>query len=154
MDEFQIEDLPVTFQEIVEDFQLIEKKERLELLLEYAKELPPLPEHLQNKQEEMEQVTECQTPFFLAYEVKEGKVYFYYDVPMEAPTTRGYASILAQGLNGATPEEVLKVPTAFYRWIGLSDIISPLRLRGVEAVLNRMKRQMREYLILHSVTSN
>lgn len=146
MADFNLEELPQTFQEIVEDFQYSEKEERLELLLEFAKELPPLPAHLEGKQAEMEQVTECQTPFFLASEVTDGKVTFYYDVPMESPTTRGYASILAKGLNGATPELILKVPTNFYSWIGMDDIISPLRLRGVEAVLNRMKRQMREYL--------
>jgi len=94
----------------------------------------------------MEQVTECQTPFFLASEVKDGKVNFYYDVPMEAPTTRGYASILAKGLNGTSPETVLKIPSDFFYWMGLNDIISPLRLRGAEAVLRRMKRQMSEYL--------
>ena len=41
-----LEDLPESFQEIVETFQFAEKNERLELLLEYAKELPPLPPHL------------------------------------------------------------------------------------------------------------
>lgn len=146
MDTFDIEDMPEAFQDIIEDFQLAEKEERLELLLEFAKELPSLPPHLAGKTAEMEQVTECQTPFFLASEIVDGNVTFYYDVPMEAPTTRGYASILAQGLNGASPETVLKVPSNFYKWIGMSDIISPLRLRGVEAVLNRMKRQMREHL--------
>ncbi|MEM7035223.1 MAG: SufE family protein, partial [Chloroflexota bacterium] len=113
MDALRLEELPETFREIVEDFQFSEKEERLELLLEYAKELPALPPHLAGKQAEMEQVTECQTPFFLASEVEDGKVTFYYDVPMEAPTTRGYASILAKGLNGATPEAVLNVPTTF-----------------------------------------
>jgi cysteine desulfuration protein SufE len=146
MDNTVIEELPETFQAIIEDFQLADKNERLELLLEYAKELPPLPPHMQGNTAEMEQVTECQTPFFLASEVKDGKVTFYYDVPLEAPTTRGYASILAQGLNGSSPQMVLKVPNTFYNWIGLGDIISPLRLRGVEGVLNRMKRQMATYL--------
>jgi cysteine desulfuration protein SufE len=146
MDNTVIEDLPETFQAIIEDFRLADKNERLELLLEYAKELPPLPPHMQENTAEMEQVTECQTPFFLASEVKDGKVTFYYDVPLEAPTTRGYASILAQGLNGSSPQMVLKVPNTFYNWIGLGDIISPLRLRGVEGVLNRMKRQMATYL--------
>ena len=141
-----LEDLPEAFQAIVEDFQFAEKNERLELLLEFAKELPPLPPHLESKIDEMEQVIECQTPFYLASEVKDGKVTFYYDVPMESPTTRGYASILAQGLNGSAPEMVLKMPITFYNWIGLGEIISPLRLRGVEGVLNRMKRQMKEYL--------
>ena len=86
MHTLNLEDLPSTFQAIVEDFRYAEKSERLELLLEYAKELPGLPSHLQGKTDEMEQVTECQTPFFLTSEVKDGRVTFYYDVPMEAPT--------------------------------------------------------------------
>ena len=130
MNSLNLEDLPETFQAIVEDFRQAEKSERLELLLEYAKELPELPDHLQGNREEMEQVVECQTPFFLASEVKDGRVTFYYDVPMEAPTTRGYASILAQGLNGASPESVLDIPLTFYNWIGLGDIISPPTVTG------------------------
>jgi cysteine desulfuration protein SufE len=118
--------------------------------LEYAKDLPDLPAHIQEQAGEMEQVTECQTPFFLASEVQEGRVTFYYNVAMEAPTTRGYASILAHGLNGATPEDILKIPTDFYSLMGLNAVISPLRLRGVEAVINRMKRQMRAYLAANS----
>ena len=152
--ETTLQDLPKPFQEIVEIFQSAEKDERLELLLEYAKELPPLPAHLNQQSDQMEQVTECQTPFFLASEVIDGRVTFYYDVPLEAPTTRGYASILAQGLNGTSPEIVLRIPSTFYNWIGLTDIISPLRLRGVEGVLNRMKRQMREYLDVKAKDTN
>lgn len=145
-DSLDMEKFPPKFREILEDFQYAEQGEKLELLLEYAKDLPELPPHWQDRRTDMEQVTECQTPFFLASEVKDGRVTFYYDVPMEAPTTRGYASILAHGLNGASPESVLSIPSTFYMWVGLNDVISPLRLRGAEAVLNRMKRQIKEYL--------
>ena len=143
---YNVEEFPEKFQEIIDDFQQAEQNERLELLLAYSQDLPELPEEVRARVGEMEQVVECQTPFFLASEVEDGQVTFYYDVAMEAPTTRGYASILAHGLNGASPEDILKIPTDFYTFMGLNTVISPLRLRGVEAVINRMKRQMREYL--------
>ena len=145
-DVFEMKNLPSKLLEILEDFQQAEQNEKLELLLEYAKDLPELPPHWRGRTAEMEQVTECQTPFFITSEVRDGKVTFYYDVPMEAPTTRGYASILAHGLNGSSPEMVLSIPPNFYAWVGLNSVISPQRLRGVEAVLSRMKRQMKEYL--------
>jgi len=91
----------------------------------------------------MEQVPECQTPFFLATELDEaGRVRLFFDVPAEAPTTRGFAGILATGLSGATPAEVLATPDDFYARLGLAEVISALRLRGMAAILARLKRQV------------
>jgi cysteine desulfuration protein SufE len=91
----------------------------------------------------MEQVPECQTPFFLATEVgDDGAVTIHFDAPPEAPTTRGFAGILSEGLNGAPAAEVLAVPNGFYSALGLDRVVSPLRLRGISAILGRLKRQV------------
>jgi len=88
-------------------------------------------------------VPECQTPFFLATELDDGdRVTIHFDAPPEAPTTRGFAGILSEGLNGATVPEVLAVPNGFYTALGLDRVISPLRLRGISAILGRLKRQV------------
>jgi cysteine desulfuration protein SufE len=71
-------------------------------------------------------------------------VHLYATAPAESPTTRGFASILAQGLDGLTVDEVLAVPDDFPQTIGLSQAVSPLRLRGMTAMLGRTKRQLRE----------
>ncbi len=68
----------------------------------------------------------------------------HFDCPPEAPTVRGYAGILAAGLNGSTVEEVLAVPNDFYMGMGLEEVVTPLRLRGMGAILARLKRQVRE----------
>jgi cysteine desulfuration protein SufE len=95
----------------------------------------------------MERVVECQTPFFLASEIGDDhRMHLWFDAPPEAPTTRGFAGILSAGLNGATPEEVLATPDDFYDAMGLSEIISALRLRGMAAILFRLKRQVRTAL--------
>ena len=93
----------------------------------------------------MEPVPECQTPLFLAVEVEpDEKVHLYFDAPAEAPTTRGFAAILHAGLDGLDAGEVLATPPEFSTQLGLADLVSPLRLRGMAAMLSRIKRQVRE----------
>src|SRR6185312_10197006 len=93
--------------------------------------------------EAMEQVHECQSPLFLAVETDPEAVHVFFDAPRESPTTRGFAGILHTSLDGLTPQEVLAVPDdAPYRF-GLAEAVSPLRLRGMVAMLSRIKRQVR-----------
>jgi cysteine desulfuration protein SufE len=135
---------PETLQEIIDMFDEAAPDERLDMLLEYALSMPDLPEELQNAQETMEQVHECQTPVFLLSKLQEGKVYYYLDVPREAPTVRGFAGILYEGLNGAPPEAIVATPNDLYQRLGLHKVLSPLRLRGLTALLSRMKRNAQE----------
>lgn len=94
----------------------------------------------------MEQVHECQSPLFLAVEVAEGgqrPVHLFFSAPPEAPTTRGFASIMYTGLDGEPAQTVLDVPDDFYTELGLGEAVSPLRLRGIAAMLARIKNQVR-----------
>ena len=132
-------------QRIVDLFASAPKELRVQALLEYSRKVPPLPEELTAHRDRMEAVPECQTPFFLATQVSEDdRVRLYFDVPAESPTTRGFAGILSSGLSGATVEEVLATPNDFYAAMGLAEVISSLRLRGMTAILARLKRQVRE----------
>jgi cysteine desulfuration protein SufE len=135
-------------QEIADDFTSMEDKDRLQLLLEFSQELPALPERYAAHRDRMEPVPECQTPLFLAVEVEpdeaKGTVHLFFDAPAEAPTTRGFASILHAGLDGLSADEVLDTPAEFSNRLGLADLVSPLRLRGMAAMLARIKRQVRE----------
>jgi cysteine desulfuration protein SufE len=132
-------------QEIVDDFAAIGDKDRLQLLLEFSEELPGLPERYAEHHGLLEPVPECQSPLFLAVELGEdGTVRLFFDAPREAPTTRGFAGILHAGLDGMPADEVLATPTEFTGQLGLQDLVSPLRLRGMAAMLGRIKRQIRE----------
>ena len=136
-------DLPPRLQRIVELFSSAPKDIRIQALLDYSNRVPPLPEHLANNRDELEQVHECQTPFFLATEIDEGgHVTIHFDCPPESPTVRGYAGILAEGLNGEDVATILAVPDDFYRGIGLEEVVTPQRLRGMGAIISRMKRQL------------
>ena len=138
---------PPALQAIVEEFRDATARERLELLLEYADSLPPLPAEYAAARERMEQVHECQSPVFLATRLEADErgdhVVFAVDVPPESPTVRGYASILLEGLKGATPAQVLAVPDDIYLLLGLVEVITPQRVRGLHALLGYMKKQVR-----------
>ena len=130
-------------QEIVDDFHDVPDKDRLQLLLEFSQDLPPLPERYAGHRDRMQPVPECQTPLFLAVEVEPDEaVHLYFDAPAEAPTTRGFAAILHAGLDGLDADEVLAPPPEFSSQLGLADLVSPLRLRGMAAMLSRIKRQV------------
>ena len=132
-------------QEIVDDFHGVPDRDRLQLLLEFSRDLPVLPERYAAHRDRMEPVPECQTPLFLAVEVEPDEaVHLFFDAPPEAPTTRGFAAILHAGLDGLDADEVLATPAEFSGQLGLADLVSPLRLRGMAAMLARIKRQVRD----------
>ena len=132
-------------QEIAEEFGAVGDRDRLQLLLEFSEDLPPLPVRYTEHPDLLEQVPECQSPLFLAVEVDDDAVvHLFFDAPREAPTTRGFAGILYAGLDGLGADEVLQTPGEFSSQLGLHDLVSPLRLRGMGAMLARIKRRVRE----------
>lgn len=142
--------LPTALAELAQDFSTASDRDKLALLLEFSDELPPLPERYAGHDELLERVDECQSPLFLVVEVDpepaepgQRTVHLHFSAPPEAPTTRGFAGILHEGLDGLSVAEVLAVPDdAPYRF-GLAGAVSPLRLRGMVAMLSRIKRQAR-----------
>lgn len=136
--------MPPKLAAIVSEFASAPREVALEMLLEFSDAVPPLPEALK-AHDGMEQVPECQTSFFLRAEMQpDDTVKAWFDCPPEAPTTRAFAGILAEGLEGASASEILAVPDDLYSRMGLATAISPLRIRGGTAILARLKRQIRE----------
>ena len=131
---------------LVEDFNALAVRDRLLLLLEFSDNLPELPSRYADHPDLLERVEECQSPVFLFGEVNDDKVNLFFSAPPEAPTTRGFASVLHEALDGHTVAEVLAVDEDFPNRLGLSEAVSPLRLSGMRAILRRIKRQIREKL--------
>lgn len=132
--------LPARLQEIVEEFEYCEGREKIELLLDYAGRLPELPDWLRDEHDTMEQVEECMTPVFVKSSLQDGGMIFYFDVPQESPTVRGFAAVMAEGLGGASPSQVLAVPNDFFLAMGLERVLTMQRLNGMSAILAYMKR--------------
>ncbi|MET0590566.1 MAG: SufE family protein [Naasia sp.] len=133
-------ELPAALAEIREDFLALAPQDRLQLLLEFSGELPELPQRFADDPASTERVAECQAPVYIALEVDDAGVHLHAAAPREAPTTRGFASILVQGLDGAPVQTVLAIPADFPLTLGLTEIVSPLRLNGMSGMLSRAQR--------------
>ena len=136
--------LPEKLQKVVDRFATAPRELKSQALLRYANRVPSLPPEFADDPNRLARVHECQTPFFLATEVdEEGGVHFFFDCPPETPTVRGFAGIIREGLEGEHYSVVLEVPTTFYASMGLEDVVSPLRLRGMRAILAAIRRSVR-----------
>jgi len=136
--------LPERLAEIRDEFLELPEPDRLQLLLEYSYELPAVPAEYEGHPELAERVVECQSPVYIIVDVDaESIVAMHATAPAEAPTTRGFASILAQGLTGLTAAEVLAVPGDYPQSLGLTRVVSPLRISGMTGMLLRAQRQVR-----------
>ena len=99
-------------------------QDKLQLLLEFAGELPPLPADLEEAA--MEPVPECQSPLFLHVDAEDrDRVRLFFSAPPEAPTTRGFAAILAAGLDEQPADDILAVPDDFYTDLGPGGVDQP-----------------------------
>ena len=139
--------MPAQLAELVDDFASVGPKDRLQLLLELSQELPALPKRYSDAAGTMEQVHECQSPLFLTIESERktdgpSAYRLFFKAPPEAPTTRGFAGVLHEGLDGLTAEEILAVPDDMPELLGLTRAITPLRMRGMTAMLGRIKRKV------------
>ncbi len=133
--------LPKKLQEIVDDFASLSREEKIETLIAYAESLPPLPERFAEERAKMEPIPECMTPVFLFGEKQtDGGIIFHFDIPPQSPTVQGLACILATGLNGCKPEEILAVPADFYLPMNLQEAITQQRINGFMGVLAHMKQ--------------
>lgn len=133
--------LPFKLQEIVDDFASMSREEKLETLIAYAESFPSPPDPIAERLNAMEPVPECMTPVRLIAEKEpDGGVHFHFDIPPQSPTVRGLASILAGGLNGLPPEEIIAVPADFYLPMNLQEAITQQRINGFHGVLAHMKQ--------------
>jgi len=135
--------LPESLAEIRDEFLELPEADRLQLLLEYSHELPSVPAAYDGHPELCERVVECQSPVYIVIDVDaQDRVAMHATAPAEAPTTRGFASILVQGISGLRADEVLAIPDDFPQSIGLTRAVSPLRIAGMTGMLLRAKRQV------------
>jgi cysteine desulfuration protein SufE len=128
---------------IAQELSEADRQERIEMLIDLARGLPPLPDRLAAHKDAAHRVEECQSPVFLFVELApSGGVGLFADAPIEAPTVRGFVALLIEGLDGASVEEILGVPSDLVERIGLPEILGMLRVRGLNGVLRRLKAEV------------
>src|SRR5262245_12776311 len=131
--------MPCKLDDLVDELKEADRQERIELLIDLAKSLPSLPARLAQYKDEAHRVPECMSPVFLFVEWSGDRVHLHADAPIEAPTVRGFVALLVEGLDGATVEEILSVPTDLIERSGMQEILGMQRVSGLHGVLRRLK---------------
>jgi len=134
--------MPAALDAIIAELSEADRQERIDMLIDFAKNLAPLPDRLEALKDASHRVEECQSPVYLFVEMIRDRVMLYADAPIEAPTVRGFVSLLLEGLNGATVDEVLKVPNDLVARCALQEVLGMLRVRGLSGVLRRIKQEV------------
>ena len=130
-------------EELKQEFDELDVRDRLETLLDFSDGLPDLSESYRARRDAGEnRVHECQTPVYMWVEVVNGHVEIYADVPRASPTVRGFISLLIDALSGATPADVLAVKSTLLTELGLVEALGMVRMRGLHAILQRIKSEV------------
>lgn len=135
-------------EEIITQFQSFDYDFRLEMLLDYAEKLPALPEKYQAAREaDINRIPECQTPVYLWVEVADNQVRIFAHVGEQAPTVKGYVSILVSALNGMSPSEIQRAPEDLLFKLGLGQHLGMVRMQGLSAILPRIKKEVERVMV-------
>ena len=130
---------------LIGEFAGLDAREKLELLVDFANGLPPLPpEFAARKAVEDRRVHECQTPVYLWTEVDAGAARLVAEVAPEAPTVKGFVAILAEAINGRPAADVAAISDDVLERMGLAEVLGILRARGLRSIVDRVKRGFAE----------
>lgn len=133
--------IPERLDALASEFAELAPRERLELLLEFAEQLPPLPQRYRAERDAGEhRVPECQTPVYLWVELSDGRVRLVADVAPEAPTVKGFVAILAELFRDCAADEVLAANVNFVQRLSLAETLGMVRTRGLQAVAASLRR--------------
>jgi cysteine desulfuration protein SufE len=128
---------------LVAEFSELDPRERLELLLDYAKNLPSLPaEYEQQRLAGEHRIHECQSPVFLWTLLADGRVVIHAWAAPESPTVKGFVGIARELFTGLPPEAVKHVDTNLVQRLGLTDALGMMRMRGLSAVLFYLRKNI------------
>lgn len=137
--------MPPKLDRFISRFAAADRDTRLETLLDLSHKLPALPPELQAvRDREGHRVPECQTPVYLWIERNDGGIRLHADVPRESPTVRGFVTLLIQGLEGATAQDVAVLPDDLLHALRLDETLGMTRTHGLTAIVRRLKRMVAE----------
>jgi cysteine desulfuration protein SufE len=142
--------LPPSVERVIRHFRAMEREEKMQALLSYAKKLEPLPERFRDLDRTAFTVPECQTRVDVFPELRDGKLSFYADLdPRKSPTIAAFLSILFSAVNGQPPETMLAIPDDFARQV-MDGIGLAAREAGLTAMVHRLKRYAADAVAAHS----
>ncbi len=123
------------YKRIKEDFELLQEPNAI---IEYILELGQtndmrIPDELKN---DKTKIHGCASDAWMIEECKDGKVHF--TVEGSSEMAKGMIPLMLQIFNDRTPDEILGFDPQKLYSLGFEKILSPTRLQGMEAFLNRI----------------
>lgn len=132
--------MPPAVERVLRQFRALDREEKMQALLHYSKRLEPVPDRYAEVDRSQFEVPECQTPVALFAESRDGRMYYYAEVNVrQSPTVAAFLAILFSAINGATPEQIMAIPSDFVRQV-MDGIGLAGRESGLRAMLARVQR--------------
>ncbi len=129
--------LPEKLDKIVQKFKRrTNPKQKYEQLLWYAKKLPEMPaadKIVENK------VSGCVSQVYITANLEDDQVWYQGD--SDAQLVKGLVAFLFEGLNGLTPEEIIKLTPDFIEETGLKVSLTPSRANGFYNIFKKMQQK-------------
>lgn len=134
--------LPEKLNKIVQKFKRrTNPKQKYEQLLFYAKKLPEMPE--EDKIPE-NKVSGCVSQVYITASLKDDHIW--YEGDSDAQLVKGLVAFLFEGLNGLTPEEIVKTTPDFIEETGLKVSLTPSRANGFYNIFQMMQKKALTFL--------
>lgn len=136
--------LPPSIERVLQRFRAMEREEKMQALLGYARRLEPLPERLAALDRAAFNVPECQTRVDIFPESRDGRIHFYADInARQSPTVAAFLGIIFSAVNDHPPEVMLAIPSDFVATV-MASIGLHTREVGLNAMVERLKRHARD----------
>jgi cysteine desulfuration protein SufE len=135
---------PITLDELTEEFAALNPEERMQLVMDFGRQLEPMPAELRTEEH---RVQGCQSRLWLVVGFEPGPprtVRLVAD--SDSQIVRGLVAIVAMLCSGRTPREVaaLDLEGTFER-LGLKKYLSPNRANGFYATVRRIRDWVKLY---------
>jgi cysteine desulfuration protein SufE len=124
-------------------------EKKYEKIIELGKQLTPYPTEFKTSDY---LVKGCQSMMYLYAQLIDGKVHFY--AYSEALISAGLVALLLSVYNDEPPEAILTCPPRFLEELGIYSNLSPGRANGLDSLLQRMKKEAVNFLIITSSIKN
>jgi len=133
---------PVTAEEIIENFSLLEEwDDRYRYLIELGRALPPLPEAARN---EANKVRGCASQVWLSTSIRPngaGGPVLTFEGDSDAHIVRGLIAVLFALYSGKSAREILDSDAiVLFEQLGLREHLTPQRSNGFRSMVDRIRR--------------
>ncbi len=134
--------LPEKLNEIVQKFKKRTlPKQKYEQLLWYAKKLPAL---CDSDKIDENKVTGCVSQVYITATLKDG--FIWYQGDSDAQLVKGLVAFLLEGLNGLTPDQIVKLTPDFIAETGLQVSLTPSRANGFYNIFKLMQKKALNFI--------